>query len=75
MGNIVMFPTHKARKPKVKVNKQTEEEAKKIKENIFAEIYHPEELEYRKIWARCKVVKRQFFNPERRNKVPADLYE
>ena len=25
MGNIVMFPTHKARKPKVKVNKQTEE--------------------------------------------------
>ena len=47
----------------------------KIKENIFAEIYHPEELEYRKIWARCKVVKRQFFNPERRNKVPADLYE
>ena len=32
----------------------------KIKENIFAEIYHPEELEYKKIWAKCKVVKRQF---------------
>jgi aminomethyltransferase len=47
----------------------------KIKENIFAEIYHPEELEYKKIWAKCKVVKRQFFSPERRNKVPADLYE
>ena len=47
----------------------------KIKENIFAEIYHPEEIEYRKIWARCKVVKRQFYSPERRNKVPADLYE
>ena len=47
----------------------------KIKENIFAEIYHPEEIEYRKIWAKCKVVKRQFYNPERRNKVPADLYE
>ena len=47
----------------------------KIKDNIFAEIYHPEEIEYRKIWAKCKVVKRQFYNPERRNKVPADLYE
>ena len=47
----------------------------KIKENIFAEIYHPEELEYKKIWAKCKVVKRQFFSPERRNKVPADRYE
>ena len=47
----------------------------KIKENIFAEIYHPEEIEYRKIWAKCKVVKRQFYSPERRNKVPADLYE
>ena len=47
----------------------------KIKENIFAEIYHHEEIEYRKIWAKCKVVKRQFYNPERRNKVPADLYE
>ena len=47
----------------------------KIKENIFAEIYHPEELEYKKLWQRCKVVKRQFYSPERRNKVPADLYE
>ena len=37
MGNVVMFPAHKARKPKVKVNKQTEEEAKKIKEDIFIE--------------------------------------
>ena len=34
MGNIVMFPTHKIKKPKVK---QTEEEAKKIKEDIFIE--------------------------------------
>ena len=24
---------------------------------VFAEIYHPEELDYRKIWAKCKVVK------------------
>ena len=47
----------------------------KIKENIFAEIYHPEALEYKKLWQRCKVVKRQFYSPERRNKVPADLYE
>ena len=47
----------------------------KIKDNIFAEIYHPEEIEYRKIWAKCKVVKRQFYSPERRNTVPADLYE
>ena len=38
---------------------------------ILAEIYHPEELEYRKIWAKCKVVKKQFFNPERRNSMPA----
>ena len=37
MGNVVMFPTNKVRKPKVKANKQTEEEAKKIKENIFIE--------------------------------------
>ena len=34
MGNIVMFPTHKIKKPKVK---QTEEQAKKIKEDIFIE--------------------------------------
>lgn len=47
----------------------------KIKDNIFAEIYHPEEIEYRKIWAKCKIVKRQFYSPERRNHVPADLYE
>ena len=38
---------------------------------ILAEIYHPEELEYRKIWAKCKVVKKQFINLERRNTVPA----
>ena len=37
MGNVVMFPAHKARKPKTKVIKQTEEQAKKIKENIFIE--------------------------------------
>ena len=37
MGNVVMFPAHKVRKPKVKVNKQTEEQSKKIKENIFIE--------------------------------------
>ena len=37
MGNVVMFPANKVRKPKIKVNKQTEEEAKKIKENIFIE--------------------------------------
>ena len=37
----------------------------KIKEDIFVEIYHPEELEYKKIWATCKIVKRQFYNPER----------
>ena len=39
--------------------------------------HHPgsSEDEYRKIWAKCKVVKRQFYSPERRNKVPADLYE
>ena len=46
----------------------------KIKEDIFVEIYHPEELEYRKIWATCKVVKRQFYTPERRNAVPAEVY-
>ena len=34
MGNVVMFPTHKIKKPKVK---QTEEQAKKIKEDIFIE--------------------------------------
>jgi hypothetical protein len=38
---------------------------------ILAEIYHPEELEYRKIWAKCKVVKKQFINLERKNAVPA----
>ena len=43
----------------------------KLGSKILAEIYHPEELEYRKIWAKCKVVKKQFFNPERRNAVPA----
>jgi len=37
MGNVVMFPTHKVRKPKVKANKQTEEQSKKAKENIFIE--------------------------------------
>ena len=25
--------------------------------------------------AKCKIVKRQFYSPERRNNVPADLYE
>ena len=34
MGNVVMFPAHKVKKPKVK---QTEEQSKKIKENIFIE--------------------------------------
>ena len=38
---------------------------------ILAEIYHPEELEYRKIWAKCKVVKKKFINLERKNAVPA----
>ena len=38
MGNVVMFPTHKVRKPKTNsALKQTEEQSKKIKENIFIE--------------------------------------
>ena len=37
MGNVVMFPTHKARKPKTPPSKQTEEQANEIKENIFIE--------------------------------------
>ena len=38
MGNVVMFPAHKARKPKTNsASKQTEEQAKKIKEDIFIE--------------------------------------
>ena len=45
----------------------------KIGSTVFAEIYHPEELEYKKIWANCKVVKKQFFNPQRRYSIPADL--
>ena len=45
----------------------------KIGSKVFAEIYHPEELEYKKIWAECSVVKKQFFNPPRRHKVPADI--
>ena len=43
----------------------------KIKNGILVEIFHPEELEYRKIWASCKVVKRQFFNPPRKQALPA----
>ena len=45
----------------------------KIGSKVFAEIYHPEELEYKKIWAECLVVKKQFFNPPRRHKIPADI--
>ena len=45
----------------------------KIGSTVYAEIYHPEELEYKKIWANCKVVKKQFFNPQRRYSIPADL--
>ena len=38
MGNVVMFPAHKARKPKTNsASKQTNEQAKLIKENIFIE--------------------------------------
>ena len=38
MGNVVMFPTHKVRKPKTNsASKQTEEQSKKAKENIFIE--------------------------------------
>ena len=43
----------------------------KIGSKVYAEIYHPEELEYRKIWAECIVVKKQFFINERKNAVPA----
>ncbi len=48
-----------------------DKEFMKVGSKILAEIYHPEELEYRKIWAKCKVVKKQFFNHERRNAIPA----
>ena len=48
-----------------------DKENMKLGTKILAEIYHPEELEYRKIWANCKVVKKQFFINERRNAVPA----
>jgi len=38
MGNVVMFPAHKARKPKTdSALKQTDEQAKLIKEDIFIE--------------------------------------
>ena len=43
----------------------------KIGSKVYAEIYHPEELEYRKIWAECKVVKKQFFTNIRKNALPA----
>ena len=37
-NNVVMFPAHKARKPKTDLAlKQTEEQANVIKENIFIE--------------------------------------
>ena len=37
-NNVVMFPAHKVRKPKTDLAvKQTEEQAKKIKEDIFIE--------------------------------------
>jgi hypothetical protein len=45
----------------------------KVGSTVFAEIYHPEELEYKKIWASCKVVKKQFFNPQRRYSIPAEI--
>jgi len=38
MGNVVMFPAHKARKPKTDLaSKQSEEQATKIKEDLFIE--------------------------------------
>ena len=38
MGNVVMFPAHKARKPKTNLaSKQSEEQATKIKEDLFIE--------------------------------------
>ena len=38
VNNVVMFPAHKARKPKTNLaSKQSEEESKKIKEDIFIE--------------------------------------
>ncbi len=38
MNNVVMFTAHKARKPKTNLaSKQSEEESKKIKEDIFIE--------------------------------------
>ena len=38
VSNLIMFPAHKARKPKTDLaKKQSEEEAKKIKEDIFIE--------------------------------------
>ena len=38
MNNVVMFPAHKARKPKTDLaSKQSEEQASKIKEDLFIE--------------------------------------
>ena len=38
MNNVVMFPAHKARKPKTDLaSKQSEEQANKIKEDLFIE--------------------------------------
>ena len=38
MNNVVMFPAHKARKPKTDLaSKQSEEQATKIKEDLFIE--------------------------------------
>jgi len=38
VNNVVMFPAHKARKPKTDLAaKQSNEESKKIKENVFIE--------------------------------------
>ena len=48
-----------------------DKEFMKLGSKVLAEIYHPEELEYRKIWAQCRVVKKQFITLERRNAVPA----
>jgi aminomethyltransferase len=42
----------------------------KAGDDIWAEIYYQKELTWNKVWARCKVVDKPFWDPERKRQTP-----
>ena len=45
-----------------------------VGEELLVEVYYQKELKWNKVWARCEVVDKPFWDPDRRRQTPPADY-